>query len=65
MTAPAILLKQEAAAAVLAMSPKTFRRVVAPDVRVVLVDSQARYPVAELERWARERADYLLKEMAA
>ncbi len=60
----AILLKQEEAARALAMSTKTFRRHVMPAVKVVLVDSQPRYPVVELERWAMENADDVLKVAA-
>jgi hypothetical protein len=41
------------------MSPKTFRQHVMPEVKVVLIDSQPRYPYRELERWALANAKEL------
>jgi hypothetical protein len=54
-----IALTQPQAAAALAMSVDSFQRYVLADVRCVRRGRLRLYPVAELERWARENAELL------
>jgi excisionase family DNA binding protein len=57
MTAPApILVSREDAAQMLGMSLRHFQRFVQPHVRIVRVGQRRLIPVAELERWAEEKA---------
>jgi hypothetical protein len=55
-----IALTQPQAAAALGMSVDSFQRYVMADVRCVRRGRLRLYPVAELERWARENAEALL-----
>ena len=59
MCAP-LTLRAEGAAEALAMSPDSFFRHVAPELRVVRVGRMRLYPVAELERWVEEHASVAL-----
>jgi hypothetical protein len=57
---PAITLSKAAAAAALDMSVDSFDRYVVAHVRCVRRGKLRLFPVAELERWARENAEHLL-----
>jgi len=54
---PPILVSREEAAQMLAMSLRHFQRFVQPHVRIVRVGQRRLIPVAELRRWAEERAE--------
>lgn len=60
---PIALAKPEAAAS-LGMSVDSFDRYVGPHVRCVRRGRLRLYPVAELQRWADENAEWLLGEAA-
>jgi hypothetical protein len=53
---PPILVSREDAAHMLGMSLRHFQRFVQPHVRIVRVGQRRLIPVAELERWADEKA---------
>jgi hypothetical protein len=55
-----IALPKPQAAAALGMSVDSFDRYVGPHVRCVRRGRLRLYPVAELERWARENAERLV-----
>jgi hypothetical protein len=57
---PTIALGPNEAAAALGLSLDSFRRYVAPEVRVIRRGSLRLFAVAELERWARENGERLL-----
>jgi hypothetical protein len=57
---PAITLSKPAAAAALDMSVDSFDRYVMPHVRCIRRGKLRLFPVAELERWARESAEHLV-----
>lgn len=57
---PAIALTEPDAAAALGMGATFFREHVMPGLAAVRVGGKVLYPVAELERWALERAEPLL-----
>lgn len=57
---PAIALAEADAAAALGMGRTFFSEHVRPELRVIRVAGKVLFPVAELERWARERAEHVL-----
>ena len=56
---PVVALELPEAAAALSMAPTTFDRYVKHEVKLIR-HGGVRVPVAELERWAIENADYTL-----
>ena len=61
---PPIALPKPAAAAALGMSVDSFERYVQADVRCIRRGRMRLFPVVELERWAAENAERLLREVA-
>ena len=59
-----IALPKPAAAAALGMSVDSFERYVQADVRCIRRGRMRLFPVIELERWAGENAERLLREAA-
>jgi hypothetical protein len=57
---PLLALTREEAAASLGMAAKTFDRVARPDVPAIRRGGLLLFPVAELEKWARENAEKVL-----
>lgn len=57
---PTIALSEADAAAALGMGATFFRTHVMPDVKSIRLAGKVLYPVAELERWAIERAEPVL-----
>jgi hypothetical protein len=62
---PAIALAEAEAAAALGMGASFFRDHVMPDVRSIRIGTKVLYPVADLERWALERAERVLDTAGA
>ena len=58
---PRVCLSREEAAASLGMSLNSFERHVQPEVRLIRRGSMRLVPVAELERWALESAERVLR----
>jgi hypothetical protein len=61
MTPQPIFVSREDAAQMLGLSLRGFERHVQPNVRVICVGQRRLIPVAELERWAQEKAGENLK----
>jgi len=57
---PRICLRREEAAAALGVSEESFDRYVRSEVRAVRRGRLTLYPVADLERWARDNAERAL-----
>src|SRR3954466_3057402 len=62
---PRLLLTRQEAAAALGMSVDTFERRVQPFIRVVPCGQLVLVPPAELERWVRERARFMVDRTTA
>ena len=61
---PAVALTRPEAAAAVGMSVDSFDRYVAGHVRCIRCGSMRLYPVAELERWADEKAEGVFERVS-
>lgn len=61
---PRIALTRAEAAEALGVGLTTFKQRIAPELRVVREGKVRLYPVAELERWADERAERVIDDAA-
>jgi hypothetical protein len=59
---PRIALTPAEAAAAIGVGPDFFDANVAPDLRLIRRGRKRLVPVAELERWAAENAEWILRE---
>jgi hypothetical protein len=59
---PRIALTPAEAAAAIGVGPDFFDAYVAPDLRLIRRGRKRLVPVAELERWAAENAEWILRE---
>ena len=60
---PRIALTRAEAAEALGVGLTTFKKKIAPELRVIREGKVRLYPVAELERWADERAERALDDV--
>lgn len=60
---PRIALTRAEAAKALGVGLTTFKEKIAPELRVIREGKVRLYPVAELERWADERAERALDDV--
>lgn len=59
---PRIALTRQEAAEALGVGLTTFKERIAPELRVIREGKVRLYPVAELERWAEDRAERVIDD---